>query len=288
MAFETVPPVSGLVSLVHVQRTALSWSFRHILRIAAVRSCPIASLVARRGRRGSTAFLRCQTGRPRRWRGKTPRSVSIRNALGVSGPSRRLGGSVVAIEQDVIAGDRLDRPGLWRSIDRVRAGEANAVIVHSLDRFGRDQNQQGVAVIEIRRAGGRLLSATERLDEGPMGDFMRTVYGLASALELGRIRERTNRGFDAKFRQTKRYKAAQRPPYGYRRISSGRDAGYEIDPIESHIVRRMFTERAAAKSIRTILMGLNAERDRNADRARQMGHMQRHENLGSARSTRPA
>jgi len=49
-----------------------------------------------------------------------------------------LGGSVVAMEQDIHSGDRLDRPGLWRAIERVRAGEANAVIVYAVDRFGRD------------------------------------------------------------------------------------------------------------------------------------------------------
>src|SRR5215216_3954508 len=67
-----------------------------------------------------------------------------------------MGGTVVATEQDIQSGDRLDRPGLWAAIDRVRSGEANAIIVYALDRFGRDQDQQGVAVVAIKQAGGRL------------------------------------------------------------------------------------------------------------------------------------
>ena len=31
-----------------------------------------------------------------------------------------MGGAVVAVEQDIRSGDRLDRPGLWRAIERVR------------------------------------------------------------------------------------------------------------------------------------------------------------------------
>jgi site-specific DNA recombinase len=170
-----------------------------------------------------------------------------------------MGGSVVAVERDVQSGDRLDRLGLWRAIDRIQTGEANALIVYALDRFGRDQDQQGVAVIAIRQAGGRLLSATENLEEGPLGDLLRSVYGFAGALELAKIRERTNRAITAKFRQTRTLKPGHRPPYGYRKIGAGAAATYEAEPAEAAIVRRIFRERTAGASIRGIVAGL--ERD---------------------------
>jgi DNA invertase Pin-like site-specific DNA recombinase len=53
-----------------------------------------------------------------------------------------MGGSIIAREQDILSGDRLDRPGLWRAIERIPSGEANALIVYSLDRFGRDSVQK--------------------------------------------------------------------------------------------------------------------------------------------------
>jgi DNA invertase Pin-like site-specific DNA recombinase len=134
-----------------------------------------------------------------------------------------LGGTIVATEQDVVSGDRLDRPGLWNAIDRITTGEANAIIVHSLDRFGRDQDQQGVAYVAIKRAEGRLLSATENLDAGPIGDFLRSAYSLAGALELAKIRERTNRAFAAKFAAPQKYKpgGVRGVFYGYAKIGNG-------------------------------------------------------------------
>ncbi|MCI3953205.1 MAG: Resolvase domain protein [Burkholderiales bacterium] len=170
-----------------------------------------------------------------------------------------LGGSVIAVEQDIHSGDRLDRPGLWRAIERVQAGDANAVIVYAVDRFGRDSVQQGVAVHAIRAAGGRLLSATQDLEQGPIGELMRNIYEFAGAIELASVRERTNRALDAKFRKAARYKPSTRPPYGYRRIGSGATATYEIEPTEAAVVRRVFTERAAGTSLRRILLGLNAD-----------------------------
>src|SRR5215213_1668558 len=170
-----------------------------------------------------------------------------------------MGGAVVGVEQDIQSGDRLDRPGLWAAIDRVQGGEANALIVYAVDRFGRDSVQQGVAVHAIRQAGGRLLSATENLEEGPLGDFMRSVYSLAGALELQKNRERTKRALGAKFHVAGKYKPSNRPPYGYRKLGSGADATYEVEPAEAAIVQRIYTERAAGASLRAIPIGLTRD-----------------------------
>jgi hypothetical protein len=78
-------------------------------------------------------------------------------------------------------------------------------------------------------------------------------------VELARIRERVQRSQDAKFRQQGRYKPAQRPPYGYRRIGTGEAATYDIDPAESLIVKRIYAERAAGASIRQIVLGLRSD-----------------------------
>lgn len=170
-----------------------------------------------------------------------------------------LGGAVVGYESDIISRDRIDRPGLWRAIETIKAGEANCLIVYKIDRLGSDHEQQGVVVRELRRSGARLLSATENLEEGPLGDVLRALYTYGAAVELAAIRERTARGFDARFRQRQRYKPGQRPPYGYRRIGSGEDATYEIDPAEAEVVIRIFRERAQGRSIRGILRGLRAD-----------------------------
>src|SRR5215211_5134784 len=170
-----------------------------------------------------------------------------------------LGGSIIGVERDIQSGDRLDRPGLWAAIDRIQRGDANAVIVYAVDRFGRDSVQQGVAVHAIRVAGGRLLSVTQNLEEGPLGEFMRHVYEFAGAIELASVRERTKRGLGAKFHAAGKYKPSTRPPYGYRKLGSGADAVYEVEPAEAAIVRRIYSERAAGASLRAIPAGLTSD-----------------------------
>ncbi len=68
-----------------------------------------------------------------------------------------------------------------------------------------------------------------------------------------------NRALDAKFPKAGRYRPAQRPPYGYRRIGNGEDAIYNIHPAEAAIVHRIFAERAADASVRSIITGLMAD-----------------------------
>lgn len=113
-----------------------------------------------------------------------------------------LGGAVVAtLHDDNIGGDRLDRPGLNEAIRLIKGGSANALMTYATDRLARDQVGLAVIVDRVRRAGGVVLSATEDLDNGPLGDFMRSAYGFAAQVELAKNRERINRSLDARFPQ---------------------------------------------------------------------------------------
>lgn len=170
-----------------------------------------------------------------------------------------LGGVVVGAEHDVLSGGRMDREGVWNAIERVKTGEANTLIVHALDRLGRNNAQQGHMYWEVQKAGGRILSATENLEDGPLGEVMRSLYTFAAEMELEKTKERIRRSQEAKFRQQKRYKPAQRPPYGYRKIGKGKESKYEVDPAESLIVQRIYAERAAGSSVRQIVLGLRRD-----------------------------
>src|SRR5918995_2410124 len=99
----------------------------------------------------AVAYVRLSKAKPKP--GDTEVGLETQLA-GCEGAIAALGGSVIAVEQDIHSGDRLDRPGLWRAIERVQSGDANAVIVYAVDRFGRDSVQQGVAVHAIRSPGG--------------------------------------------------------------------------------------------------------------------------------------
>ena len=211
----------------------------------------------------AVAYLRLSKAKTGDTRATAERSTEVgleTQRVGCERHVAALGGTIVATEHDVAAGDRLDnRTGLFRAIEAIESGVANTLIVYSLERLSRDAMQQSAIVQALRRAGGHLLSATETVEDGPLGDLMRAVYAFGGAYELAKTRERVNRALDAKFRLSKRYRPAGRPPYGYRRIGSGEAARYEIDPAESLIVRRIFAERAAGASVRAIITGLRAD-----------------------------
>ena len=170
-----------------------------------------------------------------------------------------LGLDVVAVLRDDISGDRLDRPGLNRAIEMIRTGQADRLMTYAVDRLGRSQVQQAVVVYEIRRAGGDVLSATEDLQSGPLGDFMRGAYAFAAEVELGKIRERVNRSFDARFAQRRRPKPGPKPLYGYAKEGAGADAAYRPHPTEAGVVGRIWTEAAAGASRTKIAERLNAD-----------------------------
>ncbi len=170
-----------------------------------------------------------------------------------------LGLPVVAVLRDDISGDRLDRPGLDRAIAMIRTGDADTLMTYSTDRLARDQVRLALIISDVRRFGGDVLSATEDLAAGPMGDFMRNVYGFAAEMELVKIRERTNRGFDARFAEAKKYKPGPKPPYGYQKQGRGGDATYTIQPVEADVVSRIWHAAATGQGRRSIATALNAD-----------------------------
>ena len=126
---------------------------------------------------------------------------------------------------------------------------------------GSDAIQTHAAVVlhTLRKAGGRLVSATENIESGALGDFMRAALSLASALEVERNRERTARWNETRYRQAGRYKPTKKPVYGYRRMGRGVEATYEVDATEAQVLQRVFTERARGASLRTIISGLTRD-----------------------------
>lgn len=170
-----------------------------------------------------------------------------------------LGLAVVAVYRDDISGDRLDRPGLDQALALIEAGGADTLLTYSTDRLARDQVNLSVIIYRVRRAGGDVLSATEDLAAGPLGDFLRSTYGFAAAMELAKIRERTNRGLQARFAQAGRYKPSRRPLYGYEKHGTGGDATYTPHPTEAPVVIRVWHDAAEGQSRSSIAKRLNAE-----------------------------
>lgn len=151
---------------------------------------------------------------------------------------------------------RLDRPGLTEARERIRAGEADAVMVWRLDRIARSVVDFGVLLDE----GLDIISATEPLDTAsPMGRAMAEVLQVFARLEAKTI------GLRISASQEHLRKVGRFPggviPYGYRAVPhpDGVGRALEPDPAEAAVVRRMADEVLAGSSVYAVTVGLNRD-----------------------------
>src|SRR5687767_12665458 len=93
---------------------------------------PIRAVVYTRLSRAKTGETRAKADR------NTEASLETQRA-GCERAIAALGGTIIAAEHDVSAGDRIDnRSGLFRAVERIESGEANTLMVYSLERLSRD------------------------------------------------------------------------------------------------------------------------------------------------------
>lgn len=75
-----------------------------------------------------------------------------------------------------------DRPEFLKMIKRCRKDKTiDAVIVHKIDRFSRNNIDFYAYKAILKKEGVRLLSVTENIDENPSGEFIENVL-MAMAL----------------------------------------------------------------------------------------------------------
>ena len=92
-------------------------------------------------------------------------------------------------------GTKLDRPELNRLLDYVQKEQIDVLIVWKLDRFSRNDTVQGMIYYMLDQAGVQLESVVEgKIENTPIGHFMRHVYGFVAEQEHHAIFLRTSRG----------------------------------------------------------------------------------------------
>jgi site-specific DNA recombinase len=161
------------------------------------------------------------------------------------------------------SGARLDRPGLDALRDAAEAGLFEAVWCLSPDRLARAYAYQVLVLDELGRLGVKVhfTDAPDLGADDPQAVLLTQVQGVIAEYEKAKIAERYRRGklFRARAGEITTWKAS----YGYRRVArstAGGPAHLEIYEPEAAVVRRVFTERAAAgTTIREICRQLNAD-----------------------------
>lgn len=169
-------------------------------------------------------------------------------------------GEVVAVYADAaISGAALvTRPEARRLLADARAGKFDAVLIESLDRISRDQ--EDIAAIKKRLAFADV--ALIAVDDGLITELHIGLKGTMSALYLKDVAAKVRRG------QAGRALAGSSPgglSYGYRVVRRYDEKGEpvrglrEIDPDQAAVVERIFAGYVAGETPRAIAAALNRD-----------------------------
>jgi DNA invertase Pin-like site-specific DNA recombinase len=176
--------------------------------------------------------------------------------------ARSHGYRLVAVHRDEgVSGtcDAVDRRGLTAALEALRSGEAEALVVLTLDRLARSLTVQEAALGHAWKAGGRVFTTdageVQQDDpDDPMRTALRQMMGVFAQLERGMVTARLRRG-----------KAAKRAQGGYvgGRVSYGKkpagDGALATDERETQLVQHVCRQRAAGLSYRAICAELEEQ-----------------------------
>jgi site-specific DNA recombinase len=143
-----------------------------------------------------------------------------------------------------------DREGLLDLMKQAKQGRFSAVIVESLDRLSRDQ--EDLAHVHKRLSFHSIDILT---NEGLTTSIHVGIRGIVGSMFLKDLGDKVRRGQSGRAREGK---VPGSVPYGYR-IVAGKKGEPEIDPEQAKIVRRIFQMYAQGSSPRYIAIKLTSE-----------------------------
>ena len=115
---------------------------------------------------------------------------------------------------DGYSGASLNRPGLDRLRDAVRAAEVDRVLITDPDRLARNDVRQMVLLEELERWGCQVLFLDRPMSQDPHDHLLLQIRGAVAEYERTLIAERMRRGRQMKLRAGSLLPWT-RPPYGY-------------------------------------------------------------------------
>ena len=156
-------------------------------------------------------------------------------------------GEVDIISDPGVSGKDLNRSGIQKMLEMVRAGEATNVVVYKLDRLSRRTQDSLNLIEEFTKRKVDFHSISENVDtETPTGKFFLTVVSAISQMERDLIGERT-----ADVLQLKKIKGewVGRVPIGFK---LGRRGILQVDDKQIKTVEKIKRLRRKGLSIREI------------------------------------
>lgn len=168
------------------------------------------------------------------------------------------GFEVVAELQDVLSGSVIDRPGLAKAREVIRAGGASVLIVYSQDRLTRSVAHMLLIADELKAAKAALHTVSRGASaDSPEGRLFDTIEASFAEYERLKIRERMVRGKAGKAASGRAIGSAI-APYGYRWGGKGRDKELIVDETEAAVIRQIYGWYLEGISVANIVRRLGA------------------------------
>jgi site-specific DNA recombinase len=149
------------------------------------------------------------------------------------------GYAIVGAFHDAHSGTELDRPGLNAAIEAVDALKPTVVLLHDVDRLGREIIVQAIAERDLTRHGARIEYVLGGGNATPEQELLKMMKQGIAVYENRQRVERSRRGKDGRVRAGGVLVAA-RPAYGYRYVSADYTGTLEPHPDEAPVVRSIF------------------------------------------------
>ncbi len=160
---------------------------------------------------------------------------------------------IITISDEGISGELLERPGIVRIRELVRAGGVGHLVCKDLDRLSRQLVHQLLLTEEIEKAGCKIEFLSFDWQNTPEGRLFLALRGAVAQFEKEKIRERTMSGA---LRKAKEGKPVTFPgTYGYK----WEGGTFAPDPARADIVRLIYQWFTAdGKSLYQIAQDLNS------------------------------
>ncbi len=149
----------------------------------------------------------------------------------------RRGWELARIEEDVLSGKNMKRPGLEAALGACRAGEVGGIVVAKLDRLSRSVIDFGTVLAEANKGGWNVVGLDFGLDlSTPQGKLVANVLMSVAEWEREVIGQRTRGGLAVKRAQGVQVGRPRAIPASVvRRVKSARTRGHSYAKIAERL-----------------------------------------------------